>query len=123
MKNKKTEFWICNISEMNVTLRDLAISVPAKKGINLLSKHYSFSYDQLKKSMTTGSIFIKRDKIKVSKGPPQENTPPDQTVCKYPIVMRRKIYVPEIEEVTFDEFNFSDEQFADEMSKEFDEDL
>ena len=121
--SEKTEFWICNISDRNVSLRDLGISVPARKGVNLLSNHYQFSYDQVKKSMISGSIFAKKNIIKVSKGPPQESEEPDRTICKYPMIARRKMSATKVEEPTFDEFNFSDEQFADDMTRDFDEDV
>jgi hypothetical protein len=70
VKNKPT-FWVVNVSPMNVTLADLAINIKAYSIVNLLDdKHYSFYLEQLVRSQTSGSIFKKRDKIRVRKIPP-----------------------------------------------------
>jgi hypothetical protein len=65
--NKK-DFWITNISNRNVCLRDLALTVKANSHANLLdSKHYHYTLEQLEKSVESGSIFRKQDKIKIRK--------------------------------------------------------
>jgi hypothetical protein len=70
MKQERA-FWITNISDRNITLGDLNISVPARASVNLLdNRHYSFSEIQLKNSAMNGSIFKKSDKIVVRKVPP-----------------------------------------------------
>lgn len=68
--NKKT-FWVTNISNMNVSLRDLNISLKAMSHANLLDeRHYSYTLEQLQKSAESGSIYRKRNKIKIRKVPP-----------------------------------------------------
>lgn len=121
--DEETQFWVCNISDRNVTLSDLRVSIPARKGINLLdSKHYKYSYEQLKLSMTSGSIYKKRDKIKIGKGPPQVVPVGQRTISKRPLVRRSRTCVKIEEKTEFDdEFSFSDEEYAAAMSKEFGE--
>ena len=71
--NKQAEFWVTNISKLNVTLSDLQLIVPAGRSWNLLDqKHFSYNLEQLEKSASTGSIFKKSDKIKVRNVPPAE---------------------------------------------------
>jgi hypothetical protein len=55
---------------MNVTLGDLRISIKAGASVNLLSKHYHFTEEQVKASAESGSIFKKRAVIKVRKFKP-----------------------------------------------------
>lgn len=75
--NKQAEFWIKNISKMNVSLSDLQLVVPAGRSWNLLDhKHFSYKLEQLEKSASVGSIFKKSDKIKVRSVPPVEPVKP-----------------------------------------------
>jgi hypothetical protein len=104
-------------------LGDLRVSIPAHRGVNLMDqRHYSYTYEQLKKSMLSGSIRAKGAYIKVGSGPPQQMDKPQRTLSKYPIITKKRSAV-KIEEPKFDEFIFSDEQFAEEMSREFDDDF
>jgi leucyl-tRNA synthetase len=114
-----TDFWITNVSNMNVSLSDLGITVPAGRSWNLLdSKHFKFTLEQLEKSNTSGSIFKKRDKIR-------HGTQHHQVVknkkelSTQPIQIRKRSAV-KIDNSKFDEgdWMFSDEQFAEEMSKD-----
>lgn len=69
--NNKPVFWVSNISNRNVTLTDLALNIKAYSTVNLLDeKHYSLNIDQLNRSKNSGSIFKKRDKIRVRVVPP-----------------------------------------------------
>ena len=55
-----------DISKKDVTLSDLRVKIPARKGVNLLDqKHFSYTYEQLKESMLNGSIYAKSKYIKV----------------------------------------------------------
>lgn len=75
--NKQAEFWIKNISKMNVSLSDLQLIVPAGRSWNLLDKkHFSYNLEQLEKSALNGSIFRKSDKIKVRSIAPTEPVKP-----------------------------------------------
>jgi len=61
-----SDFWITNISKMNVCLRDLNLTVKARSSINLMDlKHYRYTLEQLQKSAESGSLYRKSDKIKV----------------------------------------------------------
>ena len=61
-----SDFWITNISKMNVCLRDLNLTVKARSSINLMDlKHYRYNLEQLQKSAESGSLYRKSDKIKV----------------------------------------------------------
>lgn len=53
---------------MNVTLTDLNLTIPAHSCVNLLSKHYYYTLDQLLKSAMSGSLFKKRNKIWLRNG-------------------------------------------------------
>ena len=52
-------------------LSDLRITVRAHKSMNLLSKHYTFTEEQLRASEVSGSLFKKSALVKVRKIPPQ----------------------------------------------------
>jgi len=68
----KTEFWITNISKMNVSLADLNLTVKSFSSINLLDKrHYNYSLEQLEKSAKIGSIFKKSKLIAVRNNAPK----------------------------------------------------
>jgi uncharacterized protein YqgQ len=68
---KPASFWITNISPRNVTLADLATNIKAFTSVNLLDdRHYAYTMEQLEKSMKSGSIFKKKDIIKVRDIPP-----------------------------------------------------
>jgi hypothetical protein len=71
MKNAITTFWVTNISNRNVSLSDLNLTIKAYSSVNLMDKkHYNYSIDQLKKSQESGSLFNKRRIISVRKVPP-----------------------------------------------------
>ncbi len=72
-KKREITFWVRNVSKMNVCLSDLRLTIPAKSNMNLLSKHFSYSLDQLLLSLQSGSLFKKRDKIVLRKFPPVAN--------------------------------------------------
>lgn len=64
-------FWVTNVSNRNVSLTDLALSIKAFTTVNLLdSRHYSLTKEQLEKSATSGSLFLKRRMLKVRNVPP-----------------------------------------------------
>lgn len=72
MKREDISFWITNISDRNVSLADLNLTIKAWSSINLLDKkHYSYSLEQLKKSAENGSLMLKRDKIAIRRLAPE----------------------------------------------------
>lgn len=80
MNKKDNEFWITNMSAMNVSLADLNLTVKAYSSINLMDKkHYYYTIEQLNKSAKSGSIFKKRNKIAVRKVSP---IIPDNTIIE-----------------------------------------
>lgn len=113
MNNNKT-FWITNISNRNVSLADLNLTVKAFSSVNLLDKkHYSYTLEQLNVSKESGSIFNKRNKIKLRDVPP--------TIIKMNTPMIAETYIPSrersvysIKEERYEELLMSDEDFAKE---------
>lgn len=69
-KKKAPEFWVTNINpKKDVALGDLRVTIPAAKSVNLLSKHYNYTLEQLEISAQSGSIYRKRKFIKVRNVP------------------------------------------------------
>jgi len=117
----KPSFWCINISDRNVCLSDLAITIPAGRHWDLLdNKRFNFTIEQLKASMKSGSIYKKRDRIKIGKGPPQIVSLPPRKVSEYPIHVRPRSAVI-VEDPQFDELIPSDQNYAEEMAREFDQ--
>lgn len=114
MKKETPTFWVSNISNRNVSLADLNLTIKAFSSVNLLDKkHYQYTSDQLTKSVESGSIFKKRDKIIVRKVAPE--------VLKANVPLTRETFIPSrersvlsIKEENYDELNLSDEEFAKE---------
>ena len=77
------EFWVTNISKLNVSIRDLGIHIPPKKTINLLAKGFRFTEEQVLKSFESGSLFQKKDKI-VKSTRPLVKKPKQMLVCDIP---------------------------------------
>lgn len=114
MKNNAPTFWLTNISNRNVSLADLNLTVKAYSSVNLLDKkHYYYTLEQLQKSVESGSIFKKRDKLIVRKIAPeilQANVP----LLRESFIPTREKSVLVIKEENYEELNLSDEQFAQE---------
>ncbi len=112
IKNKS--FWISNISNRNVSLADLNLTVKAFTSVNLLdSKHYSFTLEQLNKSAKEGSIFKKSNFIVVRKVEPnylQVNVP----FLHETYIPSRDRSIFSIKDEKYEELNISDEDFANE---------
>lgn len=114
MKKEAPTFWVTNISPMNVSLADLALTIKAYSSVNLLDKrHYPYTQDQLQKSFESGSIFKKRDKIVIRKIAPE--------ILKANVPLARETFIPTrerstlvIKEENYEELNVSDEDFAKE---------
>ncbi|CAB4197124.1 hypothetical protein UFOVP1290_644 [uncultured Caudovirales phage] len=110
----KQNFWITNISNRNVSLSDLNLTIKAYSSINLMdSKHYNYSIEQINKSVLNGSIYNKRNKIFVRKVAP--------VPIKNNIKFERETFVPSrekslynIKEEHYEELEISDEDFAKE---------
>lgn len=112
MKPEQPTFWLTNISNMNVSLADLNLTVKAFSSVNLLDKkHYQYNLEQLAKSAESGSVFKKRDKLVVRKIAPE--------ILKANVPLTRETFIPSrersllvIKEENYEELSVSDEQFA-----------
>jgi hypothetical protein len=117
MTKDKQSFWITNISNRNVSLADLNLTVKAFSSVNLLDKkHYDYNLEQLNTSATKGSIFKKKDKIVVRQVAPE--------VIKMNVPFLKETYIPSrerstyvIKEENYEELNISDEEFAAENAE------
>lgn len=107
------QFWVSNISNMNVSLSDLGLTIPAHKSVNLLDKrHYSFNKEDLILSATSGSLFKKKSKVVVRKIPPAIEAPKIPEVDHNAIVPSRRRSIIQIEKIQYEELDISDDTFA-----------
>lgn len=114
MKQNKS-FWVTNISNRNVSLADLNLTIKAYSSVNLLdSKHYGYNLEQLEASANYGSIFNKRNKIVVRKVPPIVSTPANIPFLAETYIPSRERSTYSIKEEYYEELNMSDEEFAQE---------
>ncbi len=106
----KPEFWVTNMSPMNVTLADLAINIRAFSTVNLLDKkHYSFTLEQLVKSKESGSLFKKRDRISVRDFPPPRKEKEVVPFIQSSVIPDRARSIYQIDEKEYEELNISQE--------------
>ena len=70
------EFWVVNVTDKNVCLSDLAITIPARTSVNLLSPKSHLTIDIIQSSAANGSLFKKQDKIKIRQAVPKPIPPP-----------------------------------------------
>ena len=112
---KKQSFWITNISNMNVSLRDLNLTVKAYSSINLLDdRHYSYTLEELKLSEEKGSIHSKRNKIFVRKNPPPIDTDKAYVYSAIDsVIPGRERSVLKVQEEYYEELAFSDDKKLD----------
>lgn len=115
MKKKIEEsFWITNKSNMGVSLADLSLTVQPYTSINLLDKkHYYYNKEQLEKSATSGSIYKKRDKIKVRQVAPEINKP-HYILTAQSMIQTKKRSVLEVKYEQYEELIIKDEVLAEE---------
>lgn len=67
-KQVENTFWVTNLSNRNVSLSDLNLTIRAFSSVNLMdNKHYNYTLEQLQKSSQVGSIFLKRSMLSVRK--------------------------------------------------------
>ncbi len=113
--NKK-EYWVTNICKKNVSLADLNLTIKSFTSVNLLdSKHYYYTFEELEKSRKNGSIFKKRDKIKVREFPP-EMIKMDMLCTHDTFIPTRQRSIYEVSEQKYEELSFidgQDNQFAE----------
>lgn len=113
MQKSDLTFWITNISNRNVTLSDLNISIKANSSINLLDgKHHYYTLDQLNKSLESGSLFVKRDKIVKRLVPPGAKAKNVVSIDNNAIMPTKQRSILEVKIEKFQELDISDEDFA-----------
>jgi hypothetical protein len=71
LANKKEELWITNISRnKDIRISDLGLTIRKGQSIDLLNGKYSFTKNDIDLSISSGTIFQKRNVIKVRKVAP-----------------------------------------------------
>lgn len=110
------DFWITNISNRNVSLADLNLTIKAFSSINLMDKkHYDYTLDQLQKSASSGSISIKSSIIKVRKYPPLNTINNTISISKETFIPSREQSILNIKEENYEELKVEgDLRHADE---------
>ena len=125
-------FWVTNISKCDVSLADLKLNIRRGTRKNLLDpKHFSYTLEALEKSRTSGSLYAKRDKIKVSYIAPEPAVKPGVYIAKIftsgtPEIIGKNVVVSEprlttarsqlkIVEKEYEELVLSDEKYAEEF--------
>jgi len=117
----KEAFWVTNISNRNVSLADLNLTIKAYSTVNLLdSKHYSYSLEELNKSAKNGSLFKKQKIIVVRKTAPVLNKK-QVLINKEAVIPSRERSLYKITEEFYEELNVSDEDFAKENAELIDD--
>lgn len=116
MRKSQLSFWITNCSKLNVSLADLGITVKSMTSVNLLDeKHYTFTLPQLMKSLHEGSIFKKRDKIKLREKPPVQIKNQIQ-VNKNTFIDSRTKSIVEIEYKKYEELVTDDDKYGEDIA-------
>jgi hypothetical protein len=104
MKQDQT-FWITNISDRNVSLADLNLTIKAFTSVNLLdNKHYSYTLQQLEMSALKGSLYKKSNRLK------RRNVPPpiiksDMSILNEASIPSRERSVYNIKQEVFEELD------------------
>ena len=120
MKNKQEELWITNVNRFqDITLGDLAITLPRGRSINLLAKKknglslYNLTRKQIDKSFESGSLFKKGLHIK------RRDVAPEVFVARVEVApvldvssTRNVRKPPEIEKIEFPELDKEDDSVA-----------
>lgn len=109
------DFWITNISNRDITLHDLGVTIRSRTSINLLNKrHYQLTLEQLNDSLTKGSLFSRRRAvIKRATAPTINSLSFKMAIDHNAIIPSRTHSIYEIKQEQYDELIVSDEEFAD----------
>lgn len=96
-------FWVTNMSNRNVSLTDLNLTIKALSSVNLMdSKHYDYTREQLEKSVSSGSISLKSRMLVVRKMPP--------SIIETSVSMSKETFIPGRERSTL---NIKEEQYEE----------
>lgn len=119
MLSSVAEFWITNVSKIDVSLGDLNFTIPSGRSFNLLDKkHFNFTLEQIQKSVESGSIFRKRDKIIIRKFAPVTGKPVKMAVVKNGqrnLQRTNRKTIIQIENKTYEELDISDEKYLEDI--------
>lgn len=122
-KLTNNEFWVSNISDLNVGLRDLQLTIKARTNVNLLdSKHYHYTLDQLISSAQSGSLYKKSNLLKVRQVVPDKPITPGVHLSKEPTFMAKKPLFSRVilEEPKYEELEISETEFINDLINEED---
>jgi hypothetical protein len=106
---------VINITDRDSTLSDLNITIKAKSSVDLLDwKRYHLTEDQLNNSITSGSLYLKRNSILKRVVPPGEIF--KNTANNYALNLGSKIpskhrSTVSIKYEKYDELDMSDEEY------------
>lgn len=115
MKIEKPSFWVTNLSNRNVSLSDLNLTIKSFTTVNLMdTRHYQYTVEQLQKSAAAGSLFRKRDKLVVRKVAPPLPKKDERPIDRGTAIPSRERSILVINEEKYDELQVSDEEFASE---------
>ena len=113
---KRMSFWLTNISNRNVSLSDLNLTVRAFSSVNLMdNRHYSYTQEELDKSVKSGSLFKKRNLLKV-RGVAPEIIKMNVSILNEALIPSRERSLLSIKEEYYEELSVSDEEFANQNS-------
>lgn len=111
MKKEAPSFWITNLSNHDVALYDLGLTIRAWSSINLLDhKHYPHLTQAIaEKSEISGSIFKRRNTIIHRKVPPTSNKTFSISIDQSAVIPTRQHSIVEIKEEKYEELNIVEE--------------
>jgi hypothetical protein len=118
MAKLEQTFWVTNITNLNVSLMDLGLTINARSSVNLLDrKHYYFTIEQLEQSAKSGSLFKKSNKIVIRKVAPKYEKSKIE-LLDHEIRPGFDRPANDIKEEKYEELTISDEKFAEESAEE-----
>lgn len=111
------ELWITNITNKQVSVFDLNVKISAYSSINIYSKHYHHTKEEVEASVKSGSVYnnIKRKRLAIREVSPKIIT--DRvSIMEDAIIPDRGRSLSDVKEENYEELNvddsISDEQFA-----------
>jgi len=114
------EFWVTNVTDRNVMLSDLRLSIKARTTVNLLdAKHYPwYTREMLEKSAASGSLKVKEAYIRVRQmapDPPARRALMIEKNAALPMLPRSQV---RIDEPYYEELDMTPEQAQVEYAAE-----
>ena len=119
LKPKPPEFWVSNISDRDISLCDLRLTIRARRNVNLLdARHYHYTLAQLQKSAASGSLYAKGKNLKVRPGQPQVVVSRGPELSQAPQLLKPLRSQIKIEIPQFDELVVADTAAEDALAAE-----